>query len=168
MKFLSSLAVICGLGICFATCLARPASAQQTIGSVSTNFRLLGPNDKVVVERFDDPEVANVACYASFAQTGGISGGLGLATNPSNFGLSCVTYGPVTIPSDLPQKEQVGAISASFLVKHFVLNRFVDSAHNTLVYVLISTKIISGSPANAISTVAAAPAAPASPASNAP
>jgi CreA protein len=150
MKFPPILAIMC--------CLAAPAFAQSTIGSVSTNFRLLGPNDKIVIERFDDPDVANVACYASFAQTGGISGGLGLATNPSNFGLSCVASGPVSIPADLPQRQQVGAISASFLVKHFVLNRFVDLPNHTLVYVLISTKVISGSPANAVSAVVAQPA----------
>jgi CreA protein len=154
MKLISMLAIAC--------CFAMPAMAEQTIGSVSTNFRLLGPNDKIVVERFDDPDIANVACYASFAQTGGISGGLGLATNPSNFGLSCVSYGPVSIPAGLPQRQQVGAISASFLVKHFVLNRLVDAGNHTLVYVLISTKVISGSPANAISAVVASPATPAS------
>lgn len=157
MKFLSVLAI--------ASCLATPAFGEQTIGSVSTNFRLLGPNDKIVVERFDDPDVANVACYASFAQTGGVSGGLGLATNPSEFGLSCVSSGPVNIPVDLPRRQQVGAISASFLVKHFVLNRFVDLPNHTLIYVLISTKIISGSPANAVSAVVASPT---NPASNAP
>ncbi len=135
--------------------LAGPAFAEQTIGSVSTNFRLLGPNDKIIIERFDDPDVPEVACYASFAQTGGVSGGLGIATNPSNFGLSCVASGAVTIPPDLPRRQELGAISASPLVKHFVLNRIVDSANHTLVYVLISTKILSGSPANAVSAVVA-------------
>ena len=133
---------------------AAPAFADQTIGSVSTNFRLLGPNDKVLVQRFDDPKVANVSCYASFAQTGGVSGGLGLATDPSEFALSCVATGPVKLPADLPAKEQVDAISASFLVKHFVLTRLADPDGHALVYVLISTKIIHGSPANAVSAVA--------------
>jgi CreA protein len=134
---------------------AAAARAEQTIGSVSTNFRLLGPNDKVVVERFDDPKVANVSCYASFAQTGGISGGIGVATDPSEFALNCVAHGPVAIPADLPQKEEMGAISASFLFKHFIITRMVDTQDNTLVYVLISTKIIHGSPANAVSAVPA-------------
>ncbi len=137
-------------------CWGHAAPAEQTIGSVSTNFRLLGPNDKVVVERFDDPKVANVACYASFAQTGGVSGGLGVATDPSEFALSCVAEGPVSIPADLPPKEQVAAISASFLVKHFILTRLVDSDNHALVYLLISTKLLSGSPANAVSAVPAA------------
>jgi CreA protein len=110
------------------------AHAEQTIGSVSTNFRLLGPNDKVVVERLDDPKIPAISCYASFAQTGGISGGLGVATDPS---------------------EQMDAIRASFLFKHFVLTRLVDQQDKTLVYVLISTKVLHGSPANAVSAVAA-------------
>jgi CreA protein len=131
------------------------AHADQTIGSVSTNFRLLGANDKVVVERFDDPKVANVSCFASFAQTGGISGSLGVATDPSQFAINCVAHGPVTIPADLPQQEEMGAISASFLFKHFIITRMVDTQTNTLVYVLISTKILHGSPANAVSAVPA-------------
>ncbi len=133
------------------------ANAEQTIGSVSTNFRLLGPNDKIVVERFDDPKVANVSCYASFAQTGGISGGLGVATDPNQFALNCVAHGAVRIPSDLPQQEQMGAISASLLFKHFIITRMVDTQDNTLVYVLISTKVLHGSPANAVSAVPATP-----------
>jgi len=134
---------------------ATTAQAQQTVGSVSTNFRLLGPNDKVVVQRFDDPRVANVSCYVSFAQTGGVSGGLGVATNPSQFALNCVAHGPVAIPADLPKREEIGAISASLLFKHFILSRLVDNQAHTLIYLMISTKVISGSPANAVSAVPA-------------
>jgi CreA protein len=138
-----------------AASFAAPAFADQQIGTVSTNFRLLGNNDRIVIERLDDPKIPNVSCYASFAQTGGISGSLGLATDPSQFALNCIATGPVTIPGDLPQKEEVAAISASFLFKHFVLTRMVDTDKNVLVYVLISTKIIHGSPANAVSAVPA-------------
>jgi len=129
-----------------------PAAAQQKVGSVSTNFRLLGPDDQIVVERFDDPRVP-VSCYASFAQTGGVSGGLGLATDPSVFALSCIAHNAVAIPADMPQKEEVGAISASLLFKHFTLTRFTDTDGHALIYVLISTKVIHGSPANAVSAV---------------
>lgn len=128
---------------------------HDEIGTVSTNFRLLGPNDKVVVQRFDDPDVQNVSCYASFAQTGGVAGGVGVAEDPSQFALNCVAHGAVNIPAGLPDQAQVGAISASLLFKHFVLTRMVDRQTNTLVYVLISTKVLSGSPANAVSAVPA-------------
>ena len=135
------------------TCFATPALADQQIGSVSTNFRLLGPNDKVVVQRLEDPKIPNVECYASFAQTGGVAGGIGVATDPSQFALSCIAAGPVVLPANLPQKEEVAAISASFLFKHFILTRMVDADKHALVYVLISTKLLHGSPANAVSAV---------------
>jgi CreA protein len=134
---------------------AGPALADTQIGSVSTNFRLLGANDKVVVQRLDDPQIPNVECYASFAQTGGVSGSLGVATDPSQFALSCVGFGPVTIPANLPDKQEVASISASFLFKHFILTRMVDTDKHALIYVLISTKILHGSPANAVSAVPA-------------
>ena len=35
------------------------AGAQQ-IGEVSTVFKLLSPNDKIVVDAYDDPKVAGV------------------------------------------------------------------------------------------------------------
>jgi CreA protein len=149
MKRLAILGMAAG-----ATALALGAARAETrIGAVSTNFRLLGANDKVVVERLDDPKIPNIACYASFAKTGGVAGSIGVATDPSRFALSCIRTGPVTLPADLPAKQQIAAISASFLVKHFDLFRMVDPDHKAVVYVLISTKIIHGSPANAVSAV---------------
>ena len=44
---------------------------RGTTGAVSTKFRLLGPNDKIVIDGFDDPKVDGVACHISRAQTGG-------------------------------------------------------------------------------------------------
>lgn len=141
-------------GVILASAISTIAHAETRIGAVSTNFRLLGANDKVVVERLEDPKLPNIACYASFAKTGGVSGSLGVATDPSQFALSCIATGPVTLPADLPAKKQIAAISASFLVKHFNLYRLVDPDHKAVVYMLISTKIIHGSPANAVSAVA--------------
>jgi len=157
--FYTAIAVIFGgivLLIAFFAVFSGGSTAdQQTIGAVSTNFRLFGPNDKVVVERITDPKIPNILCFASFAQTGGVSGGLGLAEDPSRFALNCIAHGPVTIPADLPQQEEMGAISASLLFKHFIITRMVDAPDNTLVYVLISTKVLHGSPANAVSAVPA-------------
>ena len=43
--------------------LAMPllASAEE-IGQVSTVFKFVGPNDRIVVEAFDDPKVDGVTC----------------------------------------------------------------------------------------------------------
>lgn len=50
------------------------AQAEQ-IGSVDTVFKWLGPDHKIVVEAFDDPDVQNVTCYISRAKTGGSKAG---------------------------------------------------------------------------------------------
>ncbi len=53
--------IIVGAGIILVIALfgwwifSRPE--RGTTGSVSTNFRWLGPNDKIVVDGFDDPKV---------------------------------------------------------------------------------------------------------------
>ena len=60
--------------------LAMPLMASaEAIGSVSTVFKFVGPNDRIVVEAFDDPKVDGVTCYLSRAKTGGMKGGLGFA-----------------------------------------------------------------------------------------
>ena len=63
--------------------IASSAHAQTRIDSINTNFRWLGPDDKIIVERYDDPRVQNVSCYMSRAETGGIKGGIGIAEDPA-------------------------------------------------------------------------------------
>ena len=63
--------------------MAAPAFADE-IGSVGYRFKWLGPNDKIVVEAFDDPDVPGVTCYMSHARTGGIKGAIGLAEQLRN------------------------------------------------------------------------------------
>src|SRR5678809_771935 len=93
-------------------CAAFPSHSQTRIDSISTNFRWLGPNDKIVVERYDDPKVANVSCYMSRADTGGIKGGLGLAEDPSRFSIACRAVGPIVVPPGLPKSEVIAFASA--------------------------------------------------------
>lgn len=129
------------------------AGAQTRIDELSTTFRLLGPNDKVVVDRYDDPKVANVSCYLSRAETGGIKGGLGIAEDPSRFSIACRAVGPVKIPSGLPKHESIGETSASLFFKTFQIHRSIDAEKNVLIYTVISVKLINGSPFNSISVV---------------
>ena len=67
---------------------ALPAMAEE-IGSVGYRFKWLGPNDKIVVEALDDPEVPGVTCYMSHARTGGIKGAIGLAEDPGEASIAC-------------------------------------------------------------------------------
>ena len=135
--------------------LSSGAWAQSRIDEISTTFRLLGPNDKIVVDRYDDPKVANVSCYLSRAETGGVKGGLGLAEDPSRFSIACRAVGPVSIPQGLPKHEIIAFASASLFFKNFQIHRAIDTEKNVLVYTVISTKLINGSPFNSISVVPA-------------
>ena len=133
--------------------LAFPSYAQTRIDAINTNFRWLGPDDKIVVDRYDDPKVGNVSCYMSRAETGGIKGGLGFAEDPSRFSIACRAVGPVAIPTGLRKSEVIGFTSASLFFKSFQIHRAVDAEKNVLVYTVVSTKLINGSPFNSISVV---------------
>ena len=98
---------------------------DSDVGCVTTEWKLLGANHKVCVSAFNDPDIPGVACYISQAKTGGVSGSLGLAEDPSNFAISCSQVGPIEIPAK----------------------------RNTLVYLAVSRRLVDGSPFNAISTV---------------
>lgn len=132
---------------------AVAAQAQTRIDSINTNFRWLGPDDKIVVERYDDPDVKNVSCYMSRAVTGGIKGGLGLAENPSRFSIACRAVGPVSVPPNLPHSQVIRFISASLFFKSFQIHRSIDAQKHVLVYTVVSTRLINGSPFNSISVV---------------
>ncbi len=67
------------LSALFLSLLGSTVARSEEVGSVDTVFKLFGPDHKIVVEAFDDPDVKNVTCYLSRAKTGGIKGGLGLA-----------------------------------------------------------------------------------------
>lgn len=132
---------------------AVTAHAQTRIDSINTNFRWLGPDDKIVVERYDDPEVKNVSCYMSRAVTGGVKGELGVAENPSRFSIACRAVGPVTAPPNLPHSQVIRFISASLFFKSFQIHRSIDPQKHVLVYTVVSTRLINGSPFNSISVV---------------
>ncbi|HEV8258844.1 MAG TPA: CreA family protein [Casimicrobiaceae bacterium] len=135
--------------------LAAVASVAQAedIGCTSTTFRVFGANDKICVYAFDDARVPGVACHISQARTGGISGSLGLAEDPSRFSIACRQVGPITLPDKLPKEESVFSESTSIFFKNTEVVRLYDRKRNTLVYVAVSRKVIEGSPMNAISTV---------------
>ena len=136
-----------------ASAIAAPGHAQTRIDSINTNFRWLGPDDKIIVERYDDPKVQNVSCYMSRAETGGIKGGIGIAEDPSRFSIACRAVGPVGMPPSLPKAEAIGFASASLFFKSFQIHRAIDPEKHVLVYTVVSTRLINGSPFNSISVV---------------
>lgn len=127
--------------------------AAEEIGSVSTVFKWLGPNDKIVIEAFDDPKVEGVTCYLSRAKTGGVKGGLGLAEDRAEASIACRQVGPVRFTSELKDGEEVFKERTSLVFKTMQVVRFFDRKRNTLVYLVYSDRIIEGSPQNAVTAI---------------
>ena len=137
-------------GLLFGLCGSVQA---ESIGEVSTVFKWLGPNDKVVVEAFDDPKVAGVTCYLSRAKTGGVKGGLGLAEDRSEASLACRQVGPIEFLVPLEEGEEVFKERTSLVFKTLQVVRFHDRKRNTLVYLAYSDRVIEGSPQNSITAI---------------
>jgi len=143
----------------FVCCLAALAftgsAAAEEVGAVSYQFKWLGPNDKIKVEAFDDPEVPGVACYISRAEVGGVKGAVGLAEDPGELSIACRQVGPIDVEKARRVKngEEVFGRGASILFKRSQVVRFYDAKRNVLIYLTYTDRIIEGSPRNSISVV---------------
>jgi CreA protein len=137
--------------------LALWASASvvhaQRVGEVDTVFKLIGPDHKIVVDAYDDPEVKGVTCYVSRAKTGGISGGLGLAEDKAEASIACRQTGPISFPKPIRQKSEMFSERISLVFKRLRVVRMVDAERNTLVYLSYSDRVIEGSPQNSVTAV---------------
>ena len=134
--------------------MSAHAANASDLECVSTTFNALSPNDKVCVSAFEDPQVPGVVCHISQARKGGWGQPLGLNEDPSNFSVSCRQIGPITVDfAKLGERDEVFSQKTSIFFKTTRIYRLKDQPHNTLIYLAISTKIVNGSPANAISTV---------------
>lgn len=124
------------------------------IGSVRTEFRMLGPNNTIEVERFDDPKVQGISCYISYSQVGGISGAVGLAEEASEASVVCRQTGEIVFtPVDVEEQEVIFTQRRSALFKNLRVVRMHDTETQTFVYLTYSTRLVDGSPKNAITAV---------------
>jgi CreA protein len=137
--------------------LVTSSALADNVGCVTTAWKLIGANHKVCVDAFQDPKVPGVTCHVSQARTGGVSGSLGLAQDPSQFSLACRQTGPIVLPAKMPKEETVFSEDTSILFKETRVVRMWDEVHRTLVYLAISRKLIEGAPANSLSTVPVMP-----------
>lgn len=144
---------LCSILLLFTLMPGAALANDDELDCVTTEWKFLGSNHKVCVSAYTDPKVPEVTCYISQARTGGIKGSVGLAEDPSNFALACVRTGPITLPSNLPEREQVFKESTNIFFKATRVTRMVDKKHNVLVYLAVSRHIIDGSPFNAVATV---------------
>ena len=139
--------------LCFGTAHAKDS---REIGAVSTAFKFIGPNHKIVVSAFDDPKIKGITCYVARPRTGGIKGGLGLAEDPSLASVSCVQTGPVSYLKKVSTDddgEQVFDENRSIIFKTLDVKRLVDVEKGVLVYVVRTSRIIEGSPETSVSVV---------------
>ena len=141
----------------FLSMAGSAAAHAEQIGSVDTVFKMSGPDHKIVVEAFDDPDVENVTCYISRAKTGGIKGGLGLAEDTSDAAISCQQVGPIAVSDKIKNGKAQGEVvfqkRTSLVFKKLQVVRFYDAKRNALVYLSYSDKVVDGSPKNALSAV---------------
>lgn len=133
--------------------IAISSASSEEIGSVSTALKLLGPNDKIVIEAFDDPKIDGITCHLSRAKKGGVKGAVGIAEDTSDASIACRQVGPIKIKHEFKDGEIVFQQDTSLLFKTMQVVRFLDRKRNVLIYLVYSDKIIDGSPKNAISTV---------------
>lgn len=145
---------LASLGLATLLVALAPHAHAETLGEVSTVWKLIGPNHKVVVEAYDDPRVDGVTCYVSRAKTGGLSGAFGLAEDRSEASIACRQVGPIHVREPLPAKEEVFSERLSILFKRLQVVRMVDAKRNVLVYLTYSDKLIEGSPKNSVTAVA--------------
>ncbi len=134
-------------------CLLQGAAHAETIGSVDTAFKLIGPDHKIVVEAYDDPKVDGVTCYVSRAKTGGVSGALGLAEDKAEASIACRQVGAISFKKPLPVQEEVFNERLSVMFKKLRIIRIVDKSRNALVYLTYSDKLVDGSPKNSVTAV---------------
>ena len=142
-----------------------PADSQKEIGSIDTTFRLMSPNDKIVIESFSDPLVENIVCYISRPVTGGVSGLVGLAEEKSDSSISCRQVGPVTKEQvitlrefdeeagDSRSRRSVFSVDTNIFFKHTSVVRFMDKERNVLIYMSYAREFTDGSPKSSISVV---------------
>ena len=147
-------AILTVLALLVALPVALPAAAEE-IGSVGYRFKWLGPNDKIVVEAFDDPDLSGITCYIARARTGGLKGMVGLAEDPPYASISCHQVGPVDAEKaeKLKTPHEVFSERASLIFKTTQVVRFYDPKRRALIYLTYTDRVIEGSPQNSISVV---------------
>ncbi|KAB0681406.1 CreA family protein [Aureimonas leprariae] len=133
------------------------AAGARDVGEVSTAFKLIGPNHKIVVTAFEDPKIEGVSCYVARPRTGGLRGAVGIAEDPSIASVSCVQTGPIVYREPVDADEDGEGVfdeRRSLIFKSLEIDRLFDKTNGSLVYVARTTRIIEGSPATSLSVVA--------------
>jgi len=147
------LVVIGSAAATLTSCGQRP----HRVGSVNTEFKLIGPDHKIVIESYDDPKIDGITVFISKSQKGGIKGALGLAEDTSDASVAVRQTGPIKVKESFENGEDALTEQRSVLFKRLHVSRFWDTSHRSFVYVVWTDRFINGSPQNSISAVVAEP-----------
>jgi len=131
------------------------ASAEK-IGSVQTEWKLMGKNSTIQVEAVDDPQIKNVSCWLTYPVKGGAMASLGLGADPSNASIACRARGYVNIKEVLKlgtKPTEIFKVNKSIFFKAMRVVRIFDKKRNTLVYMTYTKELFNGSPKSSVSTV---------------
>jgi CreA protein len=150
---ISMLLVMIGFAAILTSCEPKP----HTVGSVNTEFKLIGPDHKIVIESYDDPKIDGITVFISKSQKGGIKGALGLAEDTSDASVAVRQTGPIRVKEAFENGEDVFTEQRSVLFKRLHVTRFWDAPHRSFVYVVWTDRFVNGSPQNSISAVVAEP-----------
>jgi CreA protein len=147
------LALMIASGAALASCEGR----RHVVGSVNTEFNLIGPDHKIIIESYDDPKIDGITVFISKSKTGGIKGALGIAEDTSDASVAVRQTGPIRVKEAFDNGEDAFSEKRSVLFKRLHVSRFWDAPHKSFVYVVWTDRLINGSPQNSISAVVAEP-----------
>jgi CreA protein len=105
---------------------------RNVLGSVNTEFKLIGPDHKIIIESYDDPKIDGITVFISKSQTGGIKGALGLAEDTSDASVAVRQTGPIKVKETFENGEDAFTEKRSVLFKRLHVSRFWDAPHKSL------------------------------------
>lgn len=148
----STTAVLTATALLLAAC---GGNGSDRIGRADTVFNMLGKNDRIEVEGFDDPDVEGISCYISYAKKGGLKEAVNLEEDASDASVSCVQTAEVIRYREAAvlKPKKVFKRSASMAFKSQQIIRYYDSKRKAFAYMVYSDKIVEGSPKNSLSAL---------------
>jgi CreA protein len=123
----------CGVGIVAVVAMGllvhsyRARARRHIVGSVDTEFNLIGPDHKIVLESYEDPKIDGITVFISKSQTGGIKGALGLAEDTSDASVAVRQTGPIKVKEPFENGEDAFSEKRSILFKRLHVSRFWDA-----------------------------------------
>jgi CreA protein len=106
---------------------------RHVVGSVNTEFKLIGPDHKIIIESYDHPKIDGITVFISKSQIRGVKGGLGLAEDTSDASVAVRKAGPIKVKEGFKSGDDAFTEKRSVLFKQLHVSRFWDASHQSFV-----------------------------------